>query len=157
MVQPTRWQYFVAQGWIPRIWVSLHVVAGGVCAYRAADPSIEMMGELGPLLATLGMVGVGLILGFFLSLLTAWPVLGPFYAGLESRYGPYAVGDSVQILVGPHRGRNVRVYDVWASRRQLRVELDDAAREQVTDVFWFEQVLRVDAEAPEGEGEGVRE
>jgi len=47
-----------------------------------------------------------------------------------------------RILIGPHRGRVVEVYDVWDGRHQIRVRLDAEAERAVRDVFSFNQVLR---------------
>lgn len=73
-------------------------------------------------------------------------ILGPiFHLGAKLNGAPYQVGDPVRILVGPHRNRLTRIYEVWKERRQVRVELDQQARESVKDVFEFTQVCREDA------------
>lgn len=52
---------------------------------------------------------------------------------------PFHVGDTVHILVGPYRGREVRVYDVWPTRGQVRVELGEYEEKEIKDVFgWYE-------------------
>lgn len=58
---------------------------------------------------------------------------------------PYRVGDYVRILARRQRGRVARVYDVWAERDQVRVELGQEASERVEDVFSHFGVCRVPA------------
>jgi hypothetical protein len=50
--------------------------------------------------------------------------------------------DWVRILVGPYRGRVFRVYEVWAQRGQVRVEIDEQSRKEVTDVFSEAEICR---------------
>ena len=52
------------------------------------------------------------------------------------------MGDRVQILAGPHRDRVFRVYEVWDERCQVRVDLDEEAKKEFTDVFSYTQVCR---------------
>jgi hypothetical protein len=80
---------------------------------------------------------------FFLSLPYAFVVLGPFFhLGAKLNGAPFNVGDRVRILVGPRRDQVVRIYAVWKERNQVRVELDDLAKEKVKDIFSFTQVCR---------------
>ena len=71
-------------------------------------------------------------------------VLGPFIRlFIDSLNGaPFQVGDAVHILIGPYRNRVVRVYEVWPSRGQVRVELGEQAEKNVKDVFWNFEVCR---------------
>ena len=57
---------------------------------------------------------------------------------------PFRQGDMVRILIGPHKDRVARVYDVWQSRHQVRVWFDDkeAKREAFDDVFFETEVFR---------------
>jgi hypothetical protein len=57
--------------------------------------------------------------------------------------GRYRAGESVYILVGPHRGRVVTIYEVWDARGQVLVDLGEQAKREVKDVFEDLQVCRV--------------
>ena len=48
----------------------------------------------------------------------------------------------VLILAGSHRGRLVRVYEVWSERGQVRVDLDEQAKRDFQDIFSFLEVCR---------------
>jgi hypothetical protein len=72
--------------------------------------------------------------GIFLGIVLRW---------IERRNGaPFRKGDEVVILSKRHPGRVARVYDVWAARHEVRVELDETARKEVTDVFPFTDICR---------------
>ena len=65
---------------------------------------------------------------------------------------PFHQGDMVQILIGPHRDRIVRVRDAfdiasWAGSHRILVDLGDEIKED-ENVFTSIQILRV---ATEGE------
>ncbi|MEO0587684.1 MAG: hypothetical protein AAF078_08595, partial [Planctomycetota bacterium] len=78
--------------------------------------------------ALLGFVLAGIFGGIF--------VLLPIYEWWRAKNGaPFRIGDSVMILGGPHRGQVKRIYEVWATRSQVRVELSDIEREEVRDVL----------------------
>lgn len=77
------------------------------------------------------MVGVFFLWGF---------LIGPIAARLQG--WPFAVGDRVCILTGPHRYTIARVYEVWAERGQVRVELGPKFEENFGDVFCAVAVCR---------------
>jgi hypothetical protein len=84
------------------------------------------------------------IIGLFVGVLSAMPVTIPLYQHRARVNGaPFRIGDAVRVLCGPHRGHVGRVYAVWAERGQVRVEVSDAARETVADVFSNTEVLKV--------------
>ncbi|MBN1916744.1 MAG: KOW motif-containing protein [Verrucomicrobia bacterium] len=56
--------------------------------------------------------------------------------------GPFRKGDTVEILVGPHRGRIGRVYEEWRERGEVRVNLGAAAEGRLEDVFGQTQLVR---------------
>jgi len=84
---------------------------------------------------------VSLALGVILSGL----FISPFVCTLAGKLNgaPFQVGDLVQILTGEHRDRIARVYEVWEERRQLRIELSEQEGKDVTDVFDYFQICRV--------------
>ncbi len=77
-------------------------------------------------------------LGWILGALALWPLL--YWISSRINGAPFREGDMVHILVGPHRGRVVRVYEMWPSRGQARVELGERERVEVTDVFMWNQI-----------------
>ncbi len=80
-------------------------------------------------------------LGAIVGMMTLGPVIYHVCRFLNG--GPYQAGDNVYILVGPHRGRVVTIYEVWNTRGQVRVDLGEQAKREVKDVFDDLQVCRV--------------
>ncbi len=56
--------------------------------------------------------------------------------------GNFAEGDHVSILVGPNKGHTGRVYELWTERGQLRVEIDDQSKKDVTDVYMLNEICK---------------
>jgi hypothetical protein len=88
-----------------------------------------------------------IVLPFCLFLILATitqPIWTPFYRMAIRRHGaPFHPGDSVRILRRPHRNEICRIYAVWEERDEVRVELGEKEKKEVTDVFSFLQVRRV--------------
>jgi hypothetical protein len=55
---------------------------------------------------------------------------------------PFSAGDSVVILTGRRKGQRTVIYEVWASRNQIRLRLSDDERESVADVYSYHQVVK---------------
>ena len=92
---------------------------------------------------------LGLLLGYFGAALIGWPILGTMYYERELKNGgPFEVGNAVQILAGPHKGRITRVYSTWQGN-SVRVELGEEAKKTYKDVFSPTQLLREDDDEPE--------
>ena len=70
--------------------------------------------------------------------------LGVFVSAIARRINgaPYVEGDKIRILVGPYKNRVTDVYEVWTTRNQIRVDLGEEAKKNVTDVFFAEEVSR---------------
>ncbi|MBN1123871.1 MAG: hypothetical protein JXA82_02610 [Sedimentisphaerales bacterium] len=49
----------------------------------------------------------------------------------------------MRILRGAHRNKEVRVYDVWPERYQIRVELGEKEKAEVTDVFSYLSIWKI--------------
>jgi hypothetical protein len=95
------------------------------------------------LLWCVALVPVAGVLGGVLGLFPGGLLMMPVLRWVERRNGaPFRVGDQVVILSRREPGRVARVYAVWAERRAVRVELDDRARDDVTDVFAYTEVCR---------------
>ncbi len=57
--------------------------------------------------------------------------------------GPFKAGDTVQVLVGPHRGTITTVYSAWQGN-SVRVRLSQKEEEAFKDVMCPWQLLRED-------------
>lgn len=72
------------------------------------------------------------------------PLWISFYILIARRHGtPFQPGDLVRVLRGPHKDKVLPVYDVWAERYQIRLELSAKEKMDFTDVFSFLSVQRV--------------
>ena len=80
------------------------------------------------------------LLGSCLGMIFLWPLI--WRLGLRFNGAPFQEGDSVQILIGPHRGFVTRIYELWPTRGQVRVDLGEQAKKEVKDVFLDVQVCR---------------
>jgi hypothetical protein len=87
-------------------------------------------------LAAIPVAGIGYIIG----VVFIWMILGGIAARIQG--WPFAKGDEVVILSGKNRGRVVTVYEVWEPRGQVRLDLGDEAKENVTDVYCAVAVTR---------------
>lgn len=89
------------------------------------------------------LLPVAACLGAMLGVFPGGLLLVPLFRWIESRNGaPFHAGDEVVILSKRFPGRVTRVYDVWSERHQVRVDLSDGDRENVTDVFCYTDVCR---------------
>lgn len=147
----SRRQELIAHNWPARVLLLTTTLVsalavGGFSLWSTGVPTGVWDG-----LALAGYVAAAAALGYFVGMLMAVFTLGPIYyqQGLDNG-APYAPGDSVRLLVGRHRGQTVRVYAIWGERNQVRVELGDAERDAVTDVFSYCEVCREPA-APQSD------
>ena len=141
--RPSWLQYFFARDWPLKAYLWGAALAGLWVAINAAHPSAEMFRDWQFDLAFGILIIVAPVLAYFLALLFGVLFVPPIYQLLGKLNGaPFQVGDQVRILVGPHRDRVVPIYAVWKDRLQVRVELDEQAKKDVTDVFSHTQVCR---------------
>jgi hypothetical protein len=122
-------QYVLAHG------EKIAAIGGGLVLGTVVALACEAF-SLWAVVATLTALPLGSIAGMVL----IWPVILTVGAFLNG--APFHAGDMVHILVGPHRDRMVRIYDVWGPRSQVRVELGEQEKKEVTDVFWNIEVCR---------------
>jgi hypothetical protein len=142
MKQPTRMQQFFAQQWPGRIWNAVIPLMVAVATVRATGFSFELLADWYTALWSVGIFILGLLLGYFVAILIGWPILGPIYYDRELKNGgPFKVGDTVQILAGPHKGRIARVYSTWQGN-SVRVELGEEAAMRFEDIFQPIQILK---------------
>ena len=88
------------------------------------------------------------LLGMLLGVMFLWRFVGLLAIKLNG--GPFAIGDRVFILAGPHKGEVGTVYELWKSRFQLRVFLNEEEKKKVKDVLGDHQVWRVAEDKSEG-------
>jgi len=149
----SRRQELIAQNWPAKILLFTTTLVsalaiGGYSLLSAGRPD-----GVTDRLALAGYIAAAAALGYLVGGLMAVFILGPLYYQQSLDNGaPYEPGDRVRLLVGRRRGQIVRVYGVWAERNQVRVELGDAERDAVTDVFSYYQVCREPAAATSASG-----
>jgi hypothetical protein len=142
-------QYLFAKDWPMKAYFTLAASFGIWGAVTVCEPSAALFRDWKFVLLFLASVILAPVLAFFVSLPCGVVVLGPIYSLRAKLNGaPFQAGDRVRILVGPHRDRDVRIYDVWTERSQVRVELDAQTKAEVRDVFSFTQVCRESAAQP---------
>jgi hypothetical protein len=144
MRNPTRLQYFFASNWPFYIWLGAGVVVGSVVVIRACDPSFSSLQDWRFLLSFILAVLAAPFLGFFVSVILAAFILPPVYQVIgQLNGGPYAPGDSVQILTGINRGQIVTVEKVWAERYQVCLPLPESGKAIPPFAYSYTQVRRV--------------
>jgi len=79
-------------------------------------------------------------MGSVLGLLFLSPLIGAVVSKING--APFHLGDAVRILVGPYRDRVGYIYAMWIERNQVRVELNEQAKNDVTDVFGYNEICR---------------
>ena len=122
-------QYFLAYG-IKLAAGGGALISGTMAAWTCGSFSFWAV------VATLGASALGAIFG----MLFLWPLIVVICSFLNGQ--PFREGDWVRILVGPHRDRVVRVYQVWKERDEVLVELGEQEAKDVKDVFWNVEVCR---------------
>jgi len=84
-----------------------------------------------------------IILGTFTGVLVSFLVIRVlFYVTKWMNGFPFHKGDTVQILVGKHKGHVAKVYDEWPERNQVRVDLGE--KETVADVFNYAEIFKIE-------------
>jgi hypothetical protein len=139
-------QYLFARNWPAKIFFAAAAMLG---LWLGIGISMSFSTETGSwldfILLRITPVIVLPVLAFFVSLPSAWMVLGPLYYFCSMLNGaPYHTCDHVRILVGPFRDRVGQIYAVWEERGQVRGDLGLEMKD-VRDVFAFTQVCRESA------------
>jgi hypothetical protein len=128
-MKPRKIQYVLAHG------IKIATIGGGL-ALATVVALFSRGFSLWTVLATLAAVPLGAILGMFF----LWPGIHIICRFLNG--SPLRTGDTVHILIGPHRDRTGRVYDVWPSRGQVCVDLGEQNGKAVKDFFSINEVCR---------------
>ena len=80
----------------------------------------------------------------FMSLIV-WPFWIPHE--LKKNGAPFTPGDLVQVTKGPHRDNIFSIYEVWKESNQVRLNLGQLEKIEVTDVFSMLSIRRVKPES----------
>lgn len=127
-------QRFFADGWPHRLYLLICfgaavaiVFAGWWTDAARVDSKVA--------LDFMKLLAFGATLSVLVGLATSPFVVWPFYAAhIEANGGPFAVGDSVQVLSRKYRGHVGTVYATWQGT-SVRVELGERRRREFDDVF----------------------
>jgi len=139
-------RYIYARDWPLKGYFGAWAVFGIVMVIHECQPSRAMFGDWAFCALFIAALVVAPVFFAFASILVSFVFFVPiYYLGDRLAGAPFRAGDRVRILVGPHRNRVVEIYDVWDSRRQIRVRLDAESETKVRDVFSFTQVCRENA------------
>jgi hypothetical protein len=150
-MKPTRAQLFFASPWPGRIWFTAIPLMVAAAVVVACADFLHPLSAWWDFVRFSWFVLLALLLGFFLAMFPGWLIIGPLFYDRELKNGGlFKVGDRVQILSHPHRGRVSRVYSTWQGNT-LRVELSAKEKEGCKDVFSPAQLLRAEVAKPGGD------
>jgi hypothetical protein len=125
-----------------KLWLGGWTLGVAAAAITATDPSVATFSDWRSLLSFAVVVIVSSVLGFLVGVVAASMMLPPIYEFRERlNGGPFKVGDSVQILVGPHRGKISTVVSPWQGR-SYRVKLDEESERTFKDIFHADQLIK---------------
>lgn len=147
-MKPSRIHYFVAKEWPSKIWLTAFSLGFALWAASSCWSLLVSPTRWTDPLIFFGCSLLAALLGYFVSILVGWPILGPMYYDRSLKNGePFRPGEMVHILVGPYRDRIVRVtkaYDrgSYAGAHRICVDLGCEAKGG-EDVFESIQILRV--------------
>ncbi|HNY26969.1 MAG TPA: hypothetical protein PKH31_06265 [Candidatus Sumerlaeota bacterium] len=141
MRKPTRLQIFFARWWFSGIWLT-SLIVWPVLFMGGAIWGIPPLSIIAPDWGTGGGFAIAivfaLIFGFIVGILFSIDVCirsSPIYdICVRINGGPFKVGDTVQILVGPHRGRVTQIYSPWRESA-FRVRLGPEEEKECKDIF----------------------
>lgn len=141
-MKPTRAQVFFASEWPGLIWFTTIPLLVAFSVGRSILPVLDPWASVWNAVQLAWFIVLSLILGFFLAVFPGWLVIGPMALDREIKNGgPFKVGDTVQVLSGPHKGRVSRVYSTWQGNT-LRVDLGASEKDAYKDIFSPVQLLR---------------
>lgn len=144
IMTPSKVQYFLAQDWLAKVWMTIFPVLGAGVAVYASEIASSATTHLSSFFWLICLLILGAAIGWFGGILTGSVVLGPFYMAVARWNGaPFHPGEQVQILTGPYRDRILTVYAAYRDPDKVRVELGEEAKKKWTDVFPATEVCRV--------------
>jgi len=114
-----------------------------VLAVKECQPSLVLLHNGQWVLSFLAIVIFSPVFGFYATILLMF-YAGPIFAWRgQVNGGPFEVGDVVQVLAGPYRGKITTVYSSWQGG-SVRVRLGAKEEESFKDVFGSVELLRED-------------
>jgi hypothetical protein len=141
----TRWQRFVANHWLNRLW--LIAGAAGGCTWVISetrgvfDPPVSWIAVLCMIVSVVVAAGVGFFVACILA--GALPILrGVYWLQIRLNGGPFLVGDRVTVLVGPHAGALGKIREEWQGTYGVRVDIDGAEVTDDSEIFVQYQLIR---------------
>lgn len=145
---PTRRQLFYARNGPFRI---LHVLVQAACIatflWLSGLLADGVVWNRDALWRLLWVFFLAVVLAMCVTIVVSTFFLTPFYRRQEQANGaPFAVGDSVQVLTGPHAGRVGKIYATWQGET-LRVDLGEEPKARYRDIFAPAQLLRADGDS----------
>jgi hypothetical protein len=84
------------------------------------------------------------VVGFFVSCIFAFFLIPLYSLAAKLNGAPFHENDEVQILIGPHKGKIKKIYEIWSERKQVRVNLGEEEKNAVSDVFHFTEIFKSD-------------
>jgi len=143
-MKPSFMQMFFAQHWPLKIWIAVIGVVSIIMAGRACEPSWSSFHDWRFLILFVSVIILAPVFACYTSLIIVWIFLGPLYRIRGRMNGaPFHPGDSVQVLVGPNRGRVFQVDVIWEERGQVCLELGEPRKKGVKFAFTYTEVFRV--------------
>src|ERR1700737_1048614 len=125
-MKPTRLHYFYAYKWPVWIWSIVVPLLFVALMARALGPLPVPFTPKSDATNYLQLLGLAWLLGMASCSLVGPFILGPIYFHRSQLNGaPFQVGDPVEILVGPNRGRVVRVVAALDGRARVTVDLGE--------------------------------
>lgn len=143
-LEPTASQKFFASQWPDIVWFGGSAILGSVTALWLAGSGTVLVPDsfAGVVWFTI-VASLGFATGFCLAAFPGCFVYGPTIYDRSLKNGaPFRIGDKVRIIGGKNDGLVRTVYANWQGD-SVRVELDDAAAQDLSDVYHPTQLLRV--------------
>jgi hypothetical protein len=141
---PTFRQRVIASDWLQCLWMLTFALGITLWTVRSIGPVQHAFGNAWSTFLFMAVLLMSAMLGFVLSVPTAWVLMGPTLMDQGKRNGgPFKPGDLVQVISGPYRNRVARVYSTWQCET-VRVDLGEEAKQQFKDIFAAYQLLCVE-------------
>lgn len=131
-MKPSKTQVLFAQNWL---WHLLFWGCSLCVGLIVAMPTYIAQKKF--ILAIMSGAFTGVLISYFIT-------RSLYYIITWMNGSPFHKGDTVQILVGEHKGQIASVYEEWKDRKQVRVDLGEPARQDLKDVFSFNEICRIE-------------
>ncbi len=133
MKKPFMLQYIFAKPWLWffAFWICPVIIASLLIIKDPNDPE----GFMDYVKMIFAAVTCGFLVSYFPSFVFARILM-------QINGSSYHEGDMVHILVGKHKGKIARVYDIWDEQKTVRVDVDEQSKRDVKDVFSYLEVCR---------------